>query len=309
MIQTTNFNLSCADNISLFVRKWQDNDQQPKATIQIAHGMAEHSSRYDHFARFLAENGFIVYADDHRGHGETAKTDEQLGFFSENDGWNKLINDSLELSKKIIEENPSLPLFLLGHSMGSFIVRNLIISPAVNYKAAVLSGTTGDPGAIAVVGKLIAKLLAAFQGKKGKNNFLYQTGFGKFNAPFKPARTEFDWLSRDNKVVDDYAADPKCGMVMSIGFMLDLTFGLEAINSKDAFNNTPKELPILLTAGEKDPVSNGGIGVKEVFENYKNAGIKNLTLKLYPESRHEILNELNKEEVYENILKWINAQL
>lgn len=309
MIQESNFNLSCDDNFELFVRKWEDNEKQAKAVIQIEHGMGEHSKRYVHFASFLVKNNFIVYADDHRGHGESAKTENELGFFDVSDGWNKVINDTNALSERIKKENPNLPIILLGHSMGSFIIRDLITKNETKYKAAILSGTTGDPGAIAVVGKLIANLLVTFQGKQAKNNFLNQTGFGKFNKAFKPNRTEFDWLSRDNDVTDKYAADPKCGKLMSTGFILDLTYGINYINSAGAFEKTPKELPLYLIAGDKDPVSEGGKGVKEVHEKYKKAGIKNLSMKLYTDARHEILNEINKEEVYNDILNWINKQL
>ncbi len=303
------FTFKGADELEIFVRKWTPENLPAKAAILIAHGMGEHSERYRHFAGFLNQNNFIVYANDHRGHGNSAKTNEQLGFFSQKNGWTKLIEDSKILLNIISAENPGLPVVLLGHSMGSFIVRNLISLPDVKVKAAVLSGTTGDPGPIAILGKWIGATLAAFQGKQAKNNFLHQTGFGKFNQQYKPPRTEFDWLSRDNDIVDKYVADPKCGMVMSIGFMLDLTQGLSYINSAIAFANTPKELPLFLCAGDKDPVSANGKGVTEVFDNYSKAGIKNIKIKLYPEARHEILNEINKQEVYQDIVNWINDNL
>jgi len=308
-MKATHFNLTAKDGLQLFVRKWVDESKAPKAILQIAHGMGEHSARYDDFAGFMAKNGFVVYANDHRGHGETARNDSELGFFDEQDGWDKVVEDAYLLSLQSKKAHPGLPLFLLGHSMGSFIARDLISKYSADYQGVVLSGTTGDPGAIAVVGTLIGKLLAALQGKTHKNKFLHNTAFGKFNAPFKPNRTDFDWLSRDEQVVDQYAADPKCGMIMSIGFILDLTGGISYINSPKAFNGTGIDLPILMISGQEDPVSEGGKGVKEVYEKYITRGIKDLEIELYAQCRHEILNELNKEEVYENILNWMSRRM
>jgi len=308
-MKATHFNLTAKDGLPLFVRKWVDESKATKAILQIAHGMGEHSARYDDFAGFMAKNGFVVYANDHRGHGETARTDSELGFFDEQDGWNKVVEDVYLLSLESKKTDPGLPLFLLGHSMGSFIARDLISKYSADYQGVVLSGTTGDPGAIAVVGTLIGKLLAALQGKTHKNKFLHNTAFGKFNAPFKPNRTDFDWLSRDEQVVDKYAADPKCGMTMSIGFILDLTGGISYINSPEAFNGTGIDLPILMISGQEDPVSEGGKGVKEVYEKYITRGVKDLEIKLYDQCRHEILNELNKEEVYEDVLNWMSRRL
>ncbi len=307
-MKESNFNFTAKDGVQIFVRKWADENLQPKAALQIAHGMGEHCARYDHFAEFMVNAGFVVYANDHRGHGETAKTEEELGFFAQEDGWKKVIEDAHDLSLKIKEEYPNIPLFILGHSMGSFIARHLAAKYSNDYKGAIFSGTTGDPGTIASIGKVIGKLFAAFQGKAHKNKFLHDTGFAKFNNPFKPNRTDFDWLSRDEKIVDAYAADPKCGMTMAIGFILDLTDGLNYINTQQAFEQTSADLPILLISGEKDPVSDGGKGVKEVYDKFKQRGIKDLKMKLYPECRHEILNELNKEEIYSDILLWVNKR-
>ncbi len=303
-----NFKLNTADGKEIFVRKWQT-AENPVAALQIAHGMAEHSARYAHFAQFLAEKGFVVYANDHRGHGETAQNEEELGFFDKKNGWEKVIDDAHLLSQKIKQDFPNIPLFLLGHSMGSFIARHLISKYGNEYKGVVLSGTTGDPGAIAAVGKAIGKLFASFQGLKKKNKFLHDTGFAKFNTPFKPNRTDFDWLTRDEKIVDQYAADPKCGMTMSIGFILDLTDGLNYVNSPQAIENTPVELPVFLVAGEKDPVSDGGKGVIEVYEKFKKHGVKDLNIKLYADCRHEILNELNKNEIYNEIYNWMRERM
>ena len=303
-MEEINFKLQASDGKEIFVRKWFQKDAEPKAALQLVHGMGEHSARYADFAEFMVKNGFVVYANDHRGHGETALNDEELGFFDEKDGWNKVVEDAHLLSLKIKQDHAEKPLFLLGHSMGSFISRHLISLYGEDYKGVILSGTTGDPGAIASVGKAIGKLFATFQGLKAKNKFLHDTGFAKFNKPFKPNRTDFDWISRDEKVVDAYAADPKCGMIMAIGFILDLTDGLNYVNTQAAFENTPENLPIYLMSGAQDPVSDGGKGVVEVHKKFEERGIKNLEMKLFKDCRHEILNELNKEDIYKEILEW-----
>ncbi len=308
-MKESDFNLKAKDGVQIFVRKWEDENIRPKAVLQISHGMGEHSIRYTYFAQFMVKNGFVVYANDHRGHGETAKTEKELGFFAKNEGWNKVVEDTHDLSLLIKKEYPHIPLFLMGHSMGSFIVRDLSSKYSSDYKGVILSGTTGDPGAIAVVGKVIGKLLAAFQGSTHKNKFLHNTAFAKFNVPFKPNRTNFDWLTRDEKVVDNYVADPKCGMIMSIGFILDLAEGVGYTNSGRAFDDTNIDLPVLLLSGKQDPVSEGGKGVIEVYEKYKKRGIKDLEMKLYPGCRHEILNELNNEEVYKDILMWMSKRI
>jgi len=304
-----NFRLRASDGKEIFVRKWFQKDVEPKAALQLVHGMGEHSARYAGFAEFMVKNGFVVYANDHRGHGETALNDEELGFFNEKNGWDKVVEDAHLLSLKIKQDYAEKPLFLLGHSMGSFISRHLISLYGLDYKGVVLSGTTGDPGAIASVGKVIGKLFAAFLGLKAKNKFLNDTGFAKFNTPFKPNRTDFDWLSRDEKVVDAYVADPRCGMIMSIGFILDLTDGLNYINTQEAINQTPENLPIYLISGAQDPVSDGGKGVVEVHKKFEERGIKNLEMKLYKDCRHEILNELNKEDIYKEILEWFEEKI
>lgn len=304
-----NFKLRATDGKEIFVRKWFQKDVEPKAALQLVHGMGEHSARYAGFAEFMIKNGFVVYANDHRGHGETALNDEELGFFDEKNGWEKVVEDAHLLSLKIKQDNGDKPLFLLGHSMGSFISRHLISLYGSEYKGVVLSGTTGDPGAIAAVGKGIGKLFAAFLGLKAKNKFLHDTGFAKFNKPFKPNRTDFDWLSRDDKIVDAYVDDPKCGMVMSIGFILDLTDGLNYVNTPEAFSKTPEDLPIYLMSGAQDPVSDGGKGVVEVHKKFEERGIKNLEMKLFKDCRHEILNELNKEDIYKEILEWFVEQM
>jgi len=275
--------------------------------VQIVHGMAEHASRYEEFAGSLAENGFAVYAADQRGHGQTAGKPENVGFVAEKDGWNILVNDQIKLTEIIKKENPGLKVFLLGHSMGTFIVRDYVFSNGKAIAGIILSGTSCDPGILAYIGKLIAKWQIKRNGYKAKSPLLDRMSFGKFNSYFKPNRTAFDWLSTNDENVDKYIADPYCGGIFSCSFFYDLIYGVKKINKFENIKKVPADLSILLISGEKDPVGNFTKGVLKVYEDYKRAQIKDLKYKFYPGLRHEILNETGKKTVYKDIMDWLNT--
>ncbi len=280
-----------------------------KGIVIIVHGMAEHGQRYDDFAGFLNENGFTVYTYDQRGHGKTAGTVENLGFFAEKNGWNKVVNDLNVLIQLSKTENPGQPLFILGHSMGSFITRTFIAQSNENLSGVILSGTTGSAGLLGKVGVFLTNVIMLFKPKNSLSPLMDKLSFGEFNKAFKPNRTPFDWLSRDNEQVDKYVNDPFCGTIFSVGFFNDMMKGLEYVNKKENVLKIPSKLPVYLFSGDKDPVSKGGKQVQEVFNLYKNAGLTDLTIKLYPEGRHEMLNEVNRAEVYNDVLTWLNLKL
>ncbi|HFA51941.1 MAG TPA: alpha/beta hydrolase [Bacteroidetes bacterium] len=281
------------------------NGSTAKATVQLAHGMAEHAARYDRFASFLAKNGYAVFANDHRGHGKTAGGAEQLGYTEEGSFWDKALADMRSLHGIAKKQHPGLPHFLFGHSMGSFLTRHYIAEYGNEVSGAILSGTAGDPGFLGKVGAFIANMESIFKGRKKQSKLLNLLSFGKFNEPFKPNRTAYDWLSRDEAEVDKYVEDPLCGTVFTTGFFIDLLKGIGLINNKNTFEKTPKDLPIYLFAGAKDPVGDMGKGVTEVFNAYKKAGLKKVLHKLYEEGRHEMLNEVNWEEVFGDVLEWL----
>ena len=284
-------------------------EAEKKAVVIITHGMAEHAQRYDDFANFLNQNGFVVYAHDQRGHGKTAGSIDNLGFFAEENGWQKVADDLGELVKLAKAENPNLPVFLLGHSMGSFIIRTYIIENSDKVDGVILSGTAGSAGLLGKIGLLITNIIMMFNPKNTPSPLLDKLSFGDFNKPFKPNRTKFDWLSRDEKQVDKYVEDPYCGTVFSVGFFNDMMKGLELVNKKETANKVRKDLPIYLFSGSKDPVSKNGKQVKDVFEMYKNANISDVSMKLYEDARHEMLNETNNKEVYNDVLEWLNSKL
>ena len=304
------YKLKANDGTQIYVYEWlPDEPNNVKAAVQIAHGMAEHAARYEDFALFLQKQGFAVYANDHRGHGKTAGSIENLGYFADKNGFDTVVNDMRLLTKKIHAEFPEKPIFLLGHSMGSFLSRYYAIEDSSQINGLILSGTAGDPGMLGKVGKMLSNIIAAFNGKKSPTPLMTKLSFGEYNKQFKPKRTEFDWLSRDKEQVDKYVNDPYCGTVFTAGFYQDLLGGLLYVNKITAINKMRKDLPVFLISGEKDPVSENGKGVKEVFEKMKNTGLADVEIKLYKDARHEILNETNKEEVYQDILNWLQKRI
>ncbi len=283
-------------------------DREPKAVLQIIHGKAEHSARYAPFAEFLTREGFAVYANDLRGHGESCKSEGELGFFAERGGWERAEEDLVVLSERIRSELPNLPLFLLGHSMGTLFAR-CYIARNRGLAGCILSGTVGSPGLLGLVGGMVVKREIRRIGARTPSPRLEALAGGSFNRQFRPARTEFDWLSRDEAIVDAYVADPRCGFVAPASFYRDLLHGTLAANSAACTRATPRELPILFITGERDPVGANGKKVRAVIRRLKRAGLHDVTARFYPGARHECLNELGRDEVYRDILAWMTARL
>lgn len=304
-MQSSTFTLSTPDGTDLFVNRWLP-DGDPKAIVQIAHGLAEHSSRYARFAQRLTDHGYAVYGSDHRGHG---KTTSPRGSFSDRDGWQTVIGDLHTVTARARHEQQGVPVFLLGHSMGSFLSRGYAAQYGSELAGLVLSGTAGGAGAIGRVGVFLAATQARFRGHTHTSGLMNKLSFGQYNAAFKPTRTDFDWLSRDPAEVDAYINDPDCGFVFSAGGFADLLRGLSTVNDDRVVARVPKELPIHLTSGDKDPVGANGKGVEAVAAQLRRVGVRDVTVKLWPEARHEILNETNRDEVEVEILEWLDARL
>jgi alpha-beta hydrolase superfamily lysophospholipase len=302
--------LKASDGVDIFIYTWKpDNKKDVRGVVQIAHGMAEHAARYEGFASALVDAGFAVYADDHRGHGKTAGSLDKVGYFADGDGWQRVVDDLAMITDTIEKEYPGLPVFYFGHSMGSMLGRTYLMQHGKRLAGAILSGTAGDPGLLGKVGAFVAKRESKKKGRKTPSELMAKLSFGKFNNAFKPARTEFDWLSRDDAEVDKYVADPYCGFVFSAGGWLDMLQGLPMQFRPEGVAKIPKDLPIFLFAGAKDPVGNNGKGVREVYELYKKSGIEDVSIKLYEDARHEMLNETNRDEVYRDNIEWLNAHM
>lgn len=307
---TDNFTFKDDEGVKIYTYKWSpENDSPIKGVIQIAHGMAEMSSRYAGFAEFLTDNGYIVYSNDHRGHGKTAENLEEIGYLGESDGFKWMIEDMHELTGIIKKENQGLPVILFGHSMGSFLTQGYIEQYGKELNGAILSGSNGKQGVILAIGKIIAKGEITKIGRKGRSELLNNMSFGSYNKSFKPCRTDFDWLSRDAKIVDKYIDDPYCGGVFTASFYYDFLNGLSQIEKKKNIEQIPKDLPIYIFSGALDPVGKNGKGIAKLADIYKQLNIQDVTFKLYEDGRHEMLNELNKDEVMKDILVWLSKHI
>ena len=276
------------------------------AVLQISHGMCEHIERYKDFAQYLCSKGFVVCGNDHLGHKNSVTSDEQLGFFAENDGHNHLVNDIHKLTVLVKSQYPGTPYFLLGHSMGSFVARCCLASFGGEYDGAILSGT-GGKNPLAPAGKKLAELLCKTQGAKKRSKLLDTLVFGSYNSRFK-SRTGKEWLTRNTAVVDAYLADKNCMFLFTNSAMKDSIMLTMLANTPEYAQKLPRNLPIYLFSGTDDPVGDYGKGVQDVYDMIKKAGVFDVTLKLYKGGRHEMLNETNSAEVYDDIYEWIKRK-
>lgn len=277
-----------------------------KAVVQISHGMAEHAARYLQFAEYLCENGFAVVLHDHIGHGESAASPEQLGYFGEH-GEQSFTEDMKTVTDWVEKEYPSLPLFLLGHGMGSLIARNYTAQYGNLLAGAVYSGTSGSNPALGF-GLLLCNVLIKCKGEKYRSKLLDKIAFGAYNKKTEK-RTPCDWASRDEQEVDKFIADPLCGYMYTVSGMKALFLTVREISKDGWYAALPQNLPVLLISGAMDPIGNYGRGVREVYRRLKETGHRNVQMKLYDGARHEILNETNRKEVYADILNFLNGLL
>ncbi len=307
----TEFRFETSDKISINAVKWvaAAKETSPMAVVQISHGMAEHVSRYDEFAKILVKNGFSVYGNDHRGHGKTANIIENIGFFASENGWFKVSEDMFKLTQIIKNENPNIPVFLLGHSMGALLSQTYAIFHSCEMDGIVLSGLSGDLGFLRNIAIFIAKIIAKFHHKETPSPFLNNLSFGKFNKNFSPVRTHFDWLTRDSQIVDNYVNDIFCGGIFSVGFFQDLLTGLSFVHKTENLQKIRKNLPYFLLSGAKDPVTKNGKSISEWILKLKKVKIENISHKIYADCRHEILNEINRQEIYFDIINWLKLQI
>jgi alpha-beta hydrolase superfamily lysophospholipase len=271
--------------------------------VQIAHGLAEHSARYGRLAAALNAAGYAAYANDHRGHGPKAAAAD-LGHFADEGGWDKVVGDLWTLNRLIAAEQPGVRIVFLGHSLGSFLGRGFIAKHSDALAGVALSGSNGKPPAIATFGRLIAREERMRLGKRGKSDPILQLWFGEFNKPFKPARTAFDWLARDEKEVDAFVADPLCGFPFTTQLAIDVLDALPRVTSPASLAPLRKDLPIYVFSGERDPV---GANIQGLIQDLKAAGFTKLTTQIYPGARHETLNETNRDEVTRDLIAWLDG--
>ncbi|MCZ8513502.1 lysophospholipase [Paenibacillus filicis] len=294
----------------VYVYNWQPavSDSRLLGAVQIAHGMAETAARYERFAQRLVDAGFTVYANDHLGHGQTAGCVEKLGLFAQG-CFTRMTDHMANLTDRIAERHPGLPVFLLGHSMGSFIAQQYMYRYPCKIEGVVLSGSNGREGFMLKIGHALAKLEVRRRGEDHRSLLLNGLTFGTYNRRIKPVRTPFDWLSRDEAEVDKYIADEYCGAIFSTGFFQDFFCGLLEIHKPEHLAHIPKRLPVFILSGDEDPVGHYGKGIRQLACMYAKLGLEQVTVKLYPGGRHEMLNETNREEVMQDIIDWLHARV
>ncbi|MBP1937482.1 alpha/beta hydrolase [Paenibacillus sediminis] len=295
--------------VDIFVHHWlpEDNNMTVKGIVLISHGMAETAERYTRFASELVRHGYIVYAHDQRGHGQTAGHIHNLGYLGE-DGFNWMVRNIIQLKTLITQKHPGLPLFLLGHSMGSFLTQKVMYDSPEGFSGFILSGTNGKQSMLKAA-KAIALLQSKLQGVRHPSVLLNTLIFGGYNRAFSPARTAFDWLSRDPDEVDKYIDDPYCGAISSSDFFLNFFRLLEEIHRPANMAKIQKDIPIYVFSGDQDPVGMNGKGVKRLVTVYRELGLQDIECKLYPGGRHEMLNEINRDEVTHDVIAWLNRHL
>lgn len=299
----TEFNLQLTAEITLKGYIYISSGEA-KGIVIICHGMAEHIGRYDEFMNYLSNEGYIVVGYDQRGHGKTAGSIEACGYMDDEDNFEALVNDLYKVNSYIKEQYPNLPVFLLGHSMGSFVSQRYIELYGNTLNGLILSGSSFNQGLFITLGNLLAAIITKLKGRKYISNFINDLSLGSYNNKFEPAVTGVEWLSRDENNNLKYVEDEYCGMTFSVSYFKDLTKGFKTIKKNlELINN---DLPIYIFSGDADPVGDFGKGTTLLYTKLKKIGVKDITLKLYKEGRHEMLNEINKHEVYENILEWLN---
>lgn len=283
-------------------------DSRVRAVVQIVHGIAEYGERYDGFAEFLNRQGILVVAEDHMGHGKSIGAETPQGYFA--GGWQTAVDDTYRLTRDTMAEFENVPFILFGHSMGSFLARTILAKyPDSGICAAVLCGTGWQPAPVLAAGRAACALVCRTKGERAPSPLLQAMAFGSYNRKVEHPRTPYDWLTRDNGVVDAYKADPLCGFVPTAGLMRDMMEGIAYIQRDENLANMKKDLPVFFIAGGDDPVGNYGAGVRTAAEAFGSAGMERVDVRIYPLCRHELLNEINREEIMQDVSRWIDAVL
>ncbi len=281
-----------------------------RAVLQICHGMVEYIRRYDEFAQFLCGEGYYVVGNDHLGHGKSIQAKSEYGFFNEKYGNACVLGDMHTLRQRTEKKYPGVPYFMLGHSMGSSLLRQYIQMYGNGLSGAVLMGTVADHKKAALLfGKRLCRVMAAFRGWHYRSKMVDNLVLGAYNKKFKPARTRADWITSDNENLDMYVADPLCSFMFTVNAYYNVFSGMIGIQRKESVYMIPKGLPVLFVSGADDPVGEFGKGVRKIYEKYRAAGIRDVTLRLYTGDRHEILNETDRDQVYKDLLGWFEKHI
>ena len=282
-------------------------DGEPVAVLQLIHGMAEYIDRYNDFATFMAQHGYLVVGNDHLGHGRTAKDPSEYGCFCNDDPATVVVRDVHRLKKIIKEQYPDKKYFFYGHSMGAILLQNYLFRYGSGIDGAIVCGTASQPGYMTAGAKVLLKTIALFKGWNYRSPFANGIVSGNANARIPNVRTKSDWLSKDEAIVDAYEADPACGFMFAINGLWGLIDALSRNNRRENIEKIPRDLPIRFISGKEDPIGAYGAGVERAVGLFKGAGLKNVTMKLYEGDRHELLNEIDRAEIYEEVLEYYKA--
>lgn len=289
------------------VRYSPEDPKQVRCVLQIVHGMAEYVERYEEFAEFLTEKGFVVAGDDHLGHGKSVEQGGKYGYFCQQDPATVVVRDVHRLKKMTEALYPDVPYVIMGHSMGSFIARNYLYRYGTGIEGAVIMGTGMQPKGTLWAAKAMAGIQKLFCGSGHVSRSIDKLAFGAYNKRITDSKTACDWLSRDGSRVERYIADPLCGFTFTVNGFATLFELISRLYKKENLSHIPKTLPILMVSGDADPVGDYGRGVRRAYDSLKEAGLENMELKLYEGGRHELLNETNRREVMEDIYGWMES--
>ena len=304
-MKENHFTFTADDGAKLFVYRWLPDVGAGKAVIHIAHGLAEHAARYERLAEALTERGYVVFANDQRGHGKTAGGLENIGHFADADGWARILKDIEQIVQHAKSDCPNGPMILFGHSMGSLVAQHLATWNL--FDAVAMSGANGNVGGLVHLGKWITRLERWRLGRRGKSELLNKLSFEAFNKAFKPNRTSFDWLSRDEDEVDKYIADPMCGFLCSTQLWMDMLDAITEAANPEFRAKIPKQLPIYLFSGSRDSANEEGRGSTALAEYYRTIGLEKVSYRIFTQARHETLNEINRDEVTTHLIDWLDA--
>lgn len=292
-------------NTEIHTIEWKP-EKEVKAVLQICHGMVEYIGRYDEFAQFLCDKGYYVVGNDHLGHGKSVQAKTEYGFFDEKYGNVCVLGDIHTLRQRIRKKYPDVPYFMLGHSMGSSLLRQYIQMYGNGLSGVILMGTVADHNKAALTfGKRLCRIMAAFRGWHYRSKLVDDLAIGGYNKKFKPARTQTDWITSDYEQLEKYATDPLCTFRFTVNAYYNMFLGMICTQRKESIYMIPKGLPVLFASGAEDPVGDFGKGVRKIYEQYRAAGIQDVALRLYTGDRHEILNETDRQQVYKDLLEWL----
>lgn len=287
--------------------QWIYPDSVIKGIVVISHGMAEHIDRYDEFALELCNHGYTVFGHNHRGHKDSILTDEDYGYMNDEDNFNILVSDLLEIINKVKEKYPNLPLYLFGHSMGSFVSQRFIELYGSKVNGVILCGSSKNPGFLVNMGIMLSKIVMNIKGRRYRSKFVNNIVFGSYNKKFKPNKTDSDWLNSNPTEVALYVNDKYCGGIFTVSYFYDFFRGLKTISQN--YDLIPKKLPILIISGDKDPVGGYGKYITNLYTTLKNKEINDLEMILYKNGRHEILKEYSKKQTFNDVINWLEQKV